>query len=221
MQQSASPSTQYSPRALVRKVAGPLLFLSFFAHHDAPPLLLLDALPRLPGARSPFLAARCCLGYPATHLCAGTCTPTPIACNTRAFVASSLFHNTRNGRVDGHMFGAKEARGEATRLLCLIWPPACVSGYLGGAPKRGSTRYHTSAASSMGGDIKMLQRRNSGALTRCKSKPAGPWPYAPHHSHSTCSHHHSHHEHAACTSELGCARINGRYVSFFKHPKYR
>ena len=80
-------------------------FLSFFAHHDAPPLLLLDALPRLPGARSPFLAARCCLGYPATHLCAGTCTPTPIACNTRAFVASSLFHNTRNGRVDGHVWG--------------------------------------------------------------------------------------------------------------------
>ena len=27
------------------------------------------------------------------------------------------------------MFGAKEARGEATRLLCLIWPPACVLGY--------------------------------------------------------------------------------------------
>ena len=94
-------------------------------------------------------------------------------------------------------------RRHGVRPHCLIWPPACVSGYLGGAPKRGSTRYHTSAASSTGGDIKMLQRRIAGALTRCKSKPAGPWPYAPHHSHSTCSNHHSHHEHAACTSERG------------------
>ena len=178
-------------------------FSLLFAPHDAPPLLLLDAVPRLPGARSPFLAARRCLGHPAAHLCAGTRTTTPIASNTLTFVASSLFHNTRNGRVDVAMFGAKEAQSEATRLSRLIWPPARVSGYPGGL-RNAVLPGFTGPRRLLRVVIEMLQRRIPVlSQRRCKSKPAGPWPCAPHHSHSTCSHHHSYHAHAACTSVRG------------------
>ena len=140
-------------------------FSLLFAPHDAPPLLLLDAVPRLPGARSPFLAARRCLGYPAAHLCAGTRTATPIASNTLTFVASSLFHNTRNGRVDVAMFGAKEAQSEATRLSRLIWPPACVSGYPGGL-RNAVLPGITGPRRLLRVVIEMLQRRNPGALSK-------------------------------------------------------
>ena len=218
MQPSAPRSAQNSRRVLQRKVAGPLLFCDFSSPFSRIMTRLLSSFSTpyrgfpVPGARSSLRGAA--WGTPRPIYVLGPAL-LPRLRATRALLLRPPSSTTP--ATDGWMamFGAKEARGEATRLLCLIWPPACVSGYLGGAPKRGSTRYHTSAASSTGGDIKMLQRRIAGALTRCKSKPAGPWPYAPHHSHSTCSHHHSHHEHAACTSELGCARINGRYVSFF------